>query len=36
MVCDACDVRDAVKERVERNERGEIFCPSCRTGKKTL
>jgi len=29
-----CDVRDAVKERVERNEKGEIFCPPCRTGKK--
>jgi len=28
-------VRDAVKERVEKNERGEIFCPPCRTGKKT-
>ena len=36
VVCSACDVRDAVKERVERNERGEIFCPPCRTGKKTL
>jgi len=29
-------VRDAVKERVEKNERGEIFCPPCRTEKKTL
>ena len=36
MVCSACDVRDAVKERVERNEREEIFCLPCRTGKKTL
>ena len=36
VVCSACDVRDAVKERVERNEKGEIFCPPCRTGKKTL
>ena len=35
MVCSACDVRDAVKEEVERNKRGEIFCPPCRTGKKT-
>jgi len=35
VVCSASDVRDAVKERVERNERGEIFCPPCRTGKKT-
>ena len=24
-----------MKERVERNERGEIFCLPCRTGKKT-
>jgi len=29
-------VRDAVKEGVERNKRGEIFCPPCRTEKKTL
>jgi len=35
VVCSACNVRDAVKERVERNEKGEIFCLSCRTGKKT-
>jgi len=35
VVCSACNVRDAVKERVERNEREEIFCPPCRTGKKT-
>ena len=35
MMCSACDVRDAVKEGVERNEKGEIFCPPCRTGKKT-
>jgi len=35
VVCSKCDVKDAVKERVERNERGEIFCPPCRTGKKT-
>jgi len=34
VVCSACDVRDAVKEGVERNEKGEIFCPPCRTGKK--
>jgi len=27
-------VRDAVKKRVERNKKGEIFCPPCRTGKK--
>jgi len=36
VVCSVCDVRDAVKEGVERNEKGEIFCPPCRTGKKTL
>jgi len=35
VVCSACDMRDAVKERVERNEKGEIFCPPCRTEKKT-
>jgi len=34
VVCSACDVRDVVKERVERNKRGEIFCLPCRTGKK--
>jgi len=28
-------VRDAVKEGVERNEKGEMFCPPCRTGMKT-
>jgi len=28
-------VKDAVKEEVERNKKGEIFCPPCRTGKKT-
>ena len=36
VVCSACDVRDAVKEGVERNEKGEIFCLPCRTGKKML
>jgi len=34
VVCSACDVRDAVKEEVERNEKGKIFCLPCRTGKK--
>jgi len=35
VVCSACDMRDAaVKERVERNEKEEIFCPPCRIGKK--
>jgi len=36
VVCSACDVRDVVKERVQKNEKGEIFCLPCRTGKKTL
>jgi len=35
VVCSACNVRDAVKEGVEKNEKGEIFCPPCRTGRKT-
>jgi len=35
VVCSACNVRDVVKEGVERNEKGETFCPPCRTGKKT-
>ena len=35
MVCSSCDVRDAVKGGVERNEKEETFCPPCRTGKKT-
>ena len=26
---------DAVKGEVERNEKGETFCPPCRTGRKT-
>ena len=34
VVCSGCDVRDAVTEKVERNEKGEVFCPPCRTGKK--
>jgi len=34
VVYSACDVRDAVKERVERNKKGEIFCPLCRIEKK--
>jgi len=28
--------RDAVIWKMERSEKGEIFCPSCRTRKKTL
>ena len=35
-MCSVCNVRDAVKERVEKNEKGEIFCLPCRTGKKML
>jgi len=35
--CSTCGGKDAVVgERVERNEKGEIFCPPCRTGKKML
>jgi len=34
VVCSACEVRDAVKEEVERNKKEEIFCPPYRTGKK--
>ena len=34
-MCSTCDVRDVVKEKVERNKKGEIFCLPCRTGKKT-
>ena len=34
--CGACGDKDAVVGgEVERNERGEVFCPPCRTGKKT-
>jgi len=36
MMCSACNVRDTVKEKVERNEEEEIFCLPCRIGKKTL
>jgi len=35
VVCSACNVRDAVKGGVEKNKKGETFCPPCRTGKKT-
>jgi len=28
-------MRDAIKEKVERNEKEEVFCPPCRTEKKT-
>jgi len=35
--CSACGGKDAVIEgEVERNEKREVFCPPCRTGKKTL
>ena len=34
--CNACGGKDAVVGgEVERNEKGEVFCPPCRTGKKT-
>ena len=34
--CSICGERDAVIEGgVERNEKGEAFCPFCRIGKKT-
>ena len=33
--CSACGGKDAVVGgEVERNEKGEVFCPPCRTGKK--
>ena len=33
--CSACRGKDAVVgEKVERNEKGEVFCPPCRTDKK--
>jgi len=33
--CGAYGGKDAVVgEEVERNEKGEVFCPPCRTGKK--
>ena len=36
MKCDACGGKDAVVGgRVERNEKGKVFCPPCRTRKKT-
>jgi len=28
------DKNVVVEERVEKNEKGEVFCPPCRTGKK--
>jgi len=34
--CSACRGKDAVVGgKVERNKKGEVFCPPCRTGKKT-
>ena len=33
----ACGGKDVVVGgKVERNEKGEVFCPPCRTGKKVL
>ena len=35
--CSACRGKDAVVgEKIERNEKGEVFCPPYRTGKKVL
>ena len=35
MKCGACGGKDAVVGgEVERNEKGEMFCPPCRTGRK--
>ena len=37
MKCDACGGKDVVVGgEVERNEKEEVFCSPCRTGKKTL
>jgi len=34
--CSTCGGKDAVVgEKVERNEKREVFCPPCRTSKKT-
>ena len=32
--CSTCGGKDVVIRKIERNEKGEIFCPPCRTGKK--
>ena len=35
MRCSTCGGKDAVIEgKVERSEKGEVFCLPCRTGKK--
>ena len=35
--CGACGIKDAViGGKVERNERGEVFCPPCRIEKKVV
>ena len=35
MKCSTCGGKDViVGKKVERNEKGEVFCPPCRTGKK--
>ena len=35
--CGMCDGKDVVTGgKVERNEKGEVFCPPCRTGEKVL
>ena len=33
--CGTCGSKDAVTEgKIEKNEKGEVFCPPCRTEKK--
>jgi len=34
--CSACGGKDAVIWKTKQNEKEEIFCPPCRTGKKML
>jgi len=34
--CGTCREKDAVIWKTEQNEKGEVFCPPCRTGKKML
>jgi len=34
MKCSACGGKDAIIWKTKRNEKEEICCPFCRTGKK--
>jgi len=34
--CSTCGGKDTVIWKMERNEKGKIFCLPCRTGRKTL